>query len=255
MTEFADPQAQAAYDAEMSRLSGEAAPSVAAVDEKAAAVEDTKAEIAAEQSPDRLAELEAKLERQEKALKDTQRAMHAKSQELAALKREREIERNEAQRPDLLKNVPELEGAIRFVTGAPENLTEDQRNAMWLEAVSGAVPDVEELLKDKDFEAAALARRDEIGASEWQNPLAAIRELTTLRESFRTRKAVEAAVEKAKADYAKQQAELNAMRVPGGNGKTAAADRQAAKDAEQVWSMPQADFERERQKVLGGYSR
>ena len=262
MTDFTDsnsPEYQAAYEAEMKRLEAGEQPSTTA---KAESVAEPAASTTSEgeqqtktegEQPDRFAELEAKLARQEKALKDTQRAMHQKAQELADLKRQREAEVRAANKPPVLDANPGLEDAIRYVaqpqaTAEPSPQELDQ---LWFASVSGAIPDIDTLLADKDFEKAAHAKREELGADEWKNPVVAIRELNAIARRF----AVEKATAAAKADYAKQQKELSTMRVSGGSGRDpATSDRVNGKTAEDVWAMNSKDFEAERRRVLGGYS-
>lgn len=260
MTDFTDPNSpeyQAAYEAEMKRLEAGEQPSAPAKAEPAAepaasTTSEGEQQTTQTEQPDRFAELEAKLARQEKALKDTQRAMHQKAQELADLKRQREAEVRAANKPPVLDANPGLEDAIRYVAQpaqaepSPQNL--DQ---LWFSAVSGAIPDIDTLLTDKDFEKAAYAKREELGADQWQNPVVAIRELSAIARRF----AVEKATAAAKADYAKQQKELSTMRVSGGSGRDpATSDRVNGKSAEDYHTMSAKDFEAERRRVLGGYS-
>ena len=260
MTDFTDPNSpeyQAAYEAEMKRLETGEQPTAPAKAEPtaepaASTISEGEQQTTESEQPDRFAELEAKLARQEKALKDTQRAMHQKAQELADLKRQREAEVRAANKPPVLDANPGLEDAIRYVAQpaqaepSPQNL--DQ---LWFSAVSGAIPDIDTLLADKDFEKAAYAKREELGADEWKNPVVAIRELNAIARRF----AVEKATAAAKADYAKQQKELSTMRVSGGSGRDpATSDRVNGKTAEDVWAMNSKDFEAERRRVLGGYS-
>ena len=260
MTDFTDsnsPEYQAAYEAEMKRLETGEQPSTTVKAEPvaepaASTISEGEQQTTESEQPDRFAELEAKLARQEKALKDTQRAMHQKAQELADLKRQREAEVRAANKPPVLDANPGLEDAIRYVAQpaqaepSPQNL--DQ---LWFSAVSGAIPDIDTLLADKDFEKAAYAKREELGADQWQNPVVAIRELSAIARRF----AVEKATAAAKADYAKQQKELSTMRVSGGSGRDpATSDRVNGKSAEDYHTMSAKDFEAERRRVLGGYS-
>jgi hypothetical protein len=88
-------------------------------EKKPEAVEPEKAE------PDPLKELREKAEKLEKALKDTQAWGTRNAQELAELRKERERQQREAQKPQILEQQPELEEAIRFVTHDPAASSED----------------------------------------------------------------------------------------------------------------------------------
>lgn len=256
MSEFTDansPEYQAAYDEAMQRLEAGEKPTAPAKAESAEPAAEpttsTEEQQTTAETPDRFAELEAKLARQEKALKDTQRAMHQKAQELADMKRAREAEIRAANKPQILDANPGLEEAIRHVAQVPATPETDhaQMQAIWEEAVTGALPELNELIKDKAFEEAAHARREELGA-DWNNPVVAIRELSALSRRF----AVEKATAAAKADYEKRQKELSAMRAPGGSGRSpATSDRVNGKTADDVWKMSPKEFAAEQRRVLG----
>lgn len=245
------PEYQEAYQAAWAELDAKAGVTTepATTDAEAEAAGD---EGTTESDPvaKRFEELETKAARQEKALKDTQRAFHASQKELAALRRQREEEVRAASRPALLDNVPGLEDAVRHVTQTGgEEMTQEQRNAVWFDSVAGALPDLEELLTDEGFEKAAAEKRDELG-DEWLNPIVAIRELGALRTRHVMAKAVEEATARAKADAAKNHKELLALRVPGGSGR-GSVERAADKSVDAVWKMTPQEAEQERQRVLG----
>lgn len=245
------PEYQEAYQAAWAELDAKAGvttdPATTDAEAEAAGEEDaTEVDPVAK----RFEELETKAARQEKALKDTQRAFHASQKELAALRKQREEEARAASRPALLDNVPGLEDAVRHVTQtASEEMTPARLDAVWFDSVQGALPDLEELLNDEGFEKAAAARRDELG-DEWRNPIVAIRELGALRTQHVMAKAVEEATARARADAAKNHKELLALRVPGGSGR-GSVERAADKSVDAVWKMTPQEAEIERQRVLG----
>lgn len=250
LTNTESPEYQEAYQATMKELDAAAGvTSAPATTEESAA--ETEVETQEEQDPvaKRFAELEEKTARQEKALKDTQRAFHASQKELSALRKQREAEALAASRPALLDNVPGLEEAVRHVTQTSDEMTPQQQDAVWFDSVQGAIPELEDLLADEDFEKAATARREELG-DEWRNPIVAIRELGALRTRHIVAKQVEAVTAKARADAAKTHKELLALRVPGGSGR-GSVERAADKSVEAVWAKTPQEAEMERQRVLG----
>ena len=243
------PEYQEAYQAAWKELDAESGTKTEPVitDAKAAATDE---EVEPDLVAKRFEELEAKAARQDKALKDTQRAFHASQRELADLRKQRQADELAASRPALLDDVPGLEAAVRHLTQtSSQELTPQQQDAVWFDSVQGAIPELEELLADEGFEKAATARRDELG-DEWRNPIVAIRELGALRTRHVMAKAVDEARAKAQADAAKNHKDLLALRVPGGSGR-ATTERAVDKSVDAVWKMSPVDAERERQRVLG----
>lgn len=207
-----------------------------------------------EPDPDKKEEpnpLELRLEKAEKALKDTQTWGHNNAAEIKKLRKERDalIQKDERakNRPEILDDdeFSGLEEAIEFVAGKPGDDPDDEKK--WSEVVGEALPDIEKMLDDDAFRAKANEVRESLGA-DWDNPLIAVRELGKLREEVLRDAAVTKAVEAARVDFAKKKKGLDAMALPGGTGKNSPKAPDSAKEVE---NMSDAEFEKEREKVLG----
>lgn len=249
MTEYADPEQQQAYDAEMARLSAGTEESPA---QDAAPTTESTPEAEA-QTPDpaqQMADLTARLEKAEKRIKDTQALATKRAQETAELRKQLQAREAEANKPKLIEQVPELVDAVRYVVNSPAE-TQQDADTIWQAAILAAVPEINELMKDEGFMQAAHARREELGPEQWRDPFVAIRELTNIKFEADKRKAVEAAVAKAQADHDKKQKDLLAMRVPGGSGGKTAEQQTAEKAAQAVWDMPEAEFNKMQRRALG----
>jgi hypothetical protein len=234
------PEYQEAYDKEMQRLE--------AGDPKEPPKEEPKEEPKEPITLEKPDETKQRLESLEKALKDTQAWGTRTSQELARLKKEREVEKHASTRPPILDQTPGLEDAIKHVATVPERPSQEN----WLMSVSQAIPDVEQLLGNQEFHSKAQQKRMEFG-TEWDNPLIAIRELSTLKAEHLKNQAVSVAVEKAREqarqDFESKAKKKTAMSVPGGSGGRDSTKTQD--DAQKVWDMPEKDFQSMRSKVLG----
>lgn len=226
------PEFKAAYEKEMQRL-------------EAGAPEDKKPEPITDkvEQPD---EIKVRLEKAEKALKDTQRWAHQSREEVARLKREAEERKKVETRPAILDANPGLEEAIKHVVPSQP---EKSRDEIWLETVNRVIPDVENLLNDQAFHAKAKARQAELGES-WMDPLVASRELSDLRAQHLSEQATRGAIEQARKDFEEKSQKRNTMSVPGGSGARAPAQ---PKDdgAEKYRTMSNADFAKERARVMG----
>ena len=172
---------------------------------------------------------------------------HANAAELKRLKKERDDAEHAKNRPEMLDDdeFSGLEEAIKYVAGKPVETQADEKE--WSDVVGEALPDIEKMLDDDAFREKANQIREQLG-SDWDNPLIAVRELGKLREETLRAEAVTKAVEAAKADFAKKKKGLNAMDVPGGTGKGSPAKPDGVKEIE---SMSDADFQKQRDKVLG----
>lgn len=250
MSDRFTPEQQEAYDKEMQRLEAEAGKKdvkaeTAKADDKAAettSTTDDKAKAKTETDE----QTKARLEKVEKALKDTQRWGHENAAKVKRLEKEAEEAKRAAARPAILDANPGLEDAIQHVAG--DKKTEKPAQEVWLGTVARAIPDVETLLGDKDFYAAAAARKAELG-TEWDDPLIAIRELSSLKATHLTNQNVGAAVESARKDFEAKAKKKSAMEVPGGSGgKDKAADDDAVK---RYSTMSKAEFDKERSRVMG----
>lgn len=213
--------------------------------EKEPAPEPEKApEPAKEAEPDPLAELRAKVEKTEKALKDTQAWGTRNAQELARLKTEAQERDRQAKRPAILDANPELEQAIKYVVPQPETVADPQ--VKWREAIEVAHPGIFDTGIDPELEKALLGRFQTVGEA-IQDPLIAIREITAEKLAFAERQLGKRfAAENAKAN------QKSAMSVPGAGASGAVrapvdADLEAVN---RINNMTPAEFEKERMRAL-----
>lgn len=198
---------------------------------------------------DRLEEYRLKMEKYEKALKDTQAWGTRNAQRIAELEKERQQQLREASKPKLLVEHPDLEQAIRYAanTSAPQQDQEAQRLQEWRGIVSSVHPGIFDDSVDPELMGALMERKAELG-DEWFDPLVTIREITEQKVAHTERQLAK----KYKADLAKN-AQKSAMSVPGaGSGvvNTAPVDKQKL-DAERYRTMPLAEFEREKRRLMG----
>lgn len=253
MSERFTPEQQEAYDKEMQRLEAEAGKKPKTEEVKAetttttSTTETAKAETA-EAKTETDSETKARLEKVEKALRDTQRWGHENAAKVKRLEKEAEEAKRAATRPAILDANPGLEDAIQHVAG-DRKTEEPQPKEQWLSTVARAIPDVEEFLGDKAFYAKAAARKTELGA-EWDDPLIAIRELSSLKVTHQSAQHAAAAVEAARKDFEAKAKKKGAMEVPGGSGGKDA--KTETNDDVTKWStMPKAEFDKARSKVMG----
>lgn len=253
------PEYQAEYDKEMKRLEAEAGANtdkkVDKPDTTTSKADDKADEKTAEKKADdakteTAAELTARVEKAEKALKDTQRWGHENAARVKRLEKEAEDRKHAAKRPEILDANPQLEEAIKHVAGTKAD--EKPPQEQWFESVTVAIPDVNTLLGDKDFYAQAAAKKAELG-SEWDNPLIAIRELSAMRTEHLSKQNVQAAVEAARKDFEVKSKKRTAMEVPGGSGGKDASTTTSKEDEEvkRFRTMSTADLNKERSRVLG----
>lgn len=246
MSENQSPEFKEAYAKEMERLEAEANPETTSkvepkIEQKVEPdkPEPVKAESANTEADQRFAKIE-------KALKDTQRWGHRNANEVARLQRELDEERHKKNRPAILDSNPGLEDAIAHVARVSEPKTDPAAN--WLNAVSTAIPDAEELLSNPEFLAKAQERKASVG-TDWDNPLVAVRELSDLKIDHLRNKAVNSAVEQARKDFQVSANKRTAMQVPGGSGGQ---DSKVQTDeVKKVWDMSQEDFDKQRARVMG----
>ena len=255
MSDLSQEEYQTQYDAAAAELeaaaSGVKPDTTTALEPEAvkeAEAEPAKQEEAAPVVVDELAELRSKVEKAEKALKDTQAWGTKNAQELANLKREQQQAQRDANRPAILDANPDLADAIKYVASdpAPQQQAEDQQEA-WFRTIDTAHPGIFAAEADAELVATLVAKRDASGGA-WDDPLVAIRDISAEKLAHAERQITKRlAVESAK------QQEKSAMSVPGAGGGTA---RKAAPDPEaervqRIQSMSSADFAKERLKVLG----
>lgn len=248
------PEYQEAYDKEIKRLEAAAGKKDAKADDKADTTTSADDKAQAGKSDDAKTEtadeIQARLAKVEKALKDTQRWGHENAAEVKRLKKEAdERKRREDLAEDpVLKANPGLEETIKRV--ATPAKTEKAPQEAWLETVARAVPDVEKLLGDPAFHAKAVEKKAELG-TDWDDPIIAIRELSSIRTEHLNQKSVTAAVEAARLDFEKKHKKRTAMDVPGGSGGKDAASPQTDEAVKRYSTMSKADFDKERSRVMG----
>jgi len=194
-----------------------------------------------QQEPDELQALKEKLEKQEKALKDTQRWAHKNSAELAALKREREQQDYAASRPSILDDNPGLEEAIKHVA-APK---EQSPNAPLVQVLEQALPELDGLLNEPDFKERFMELRKDSIDTWLDDPLSAIRDISSQITNYQSEKAVA----NAQKDYQTKQRKLSSMSVPGGSGGKGISKE--VDEAQAIREMSTQDFNKMRAKTLG----
>jgi hypothetical protein len=212
-------------------------------EKKPEAVEPEKAE------PDPLKELREKAEKLEKALKDTQAWGTRNAQELAELRKERERQQREAQKPQILEQQPELEEAIRFVTHDPAQEQQEaiaRQQQQFQQIVEAVHPGIFTLPNDDELVAALVARRA-ASSEDWSDPLVMIREVSAEKLALTERQLAR----KYEAEKAKS-AQKSAMSIPGAGGSSAPkATDPEQETAQRYQSMSSADFEKEKQRIRG----
>lgn len=254
------PEYKEAYEAEMKRLEAEAAKgekkpgeaeTTSAQDGKGKGGADDAKPDPVEELRKEIAERDKKFDGLAKSLRDTQRWGHENARMVKKLNAELAEERKARTKPPILDANPGLEQAIEHVAG-PEKRDVPEGNT-WLDTVTRALPDFNdrELLADDAFFAKVEAKRRELG-EDWNDPILAIRELSVLRGSHLSEKASAAAVEQARKDFEAKAKKRPAMDIPDGSGTRATQEeKDQQKEAERVRTMPKAEFEKMRSKVLG----
>lgn len=210
----------------------------------ASTTDDPKQETAEE----RIARLEAKVASTEKALNDTKGWASRNAAEVKRLRTEQEERDRKANRPQVLDDNPGLEEAVRYVTGAPAAGKPAHDPDAWAATVGTALPGLDALLEQNpDLTAKATAKARELGEA-WNDPLVAIRELSALQLEHERASVAVSARDAAARDFAKRKQQQTAMTVP-----TGGASRQPAPvdQAQRYATMSSADFQKERNKVLG----
>ena len=197
-------------------------------------------------TPDPLEEIRQKLEKTEKALKDTQAWGTKNAQELAQIRKEAEERKRAAERPAILDANPELEEAIKYVRPEPVN-HEAEIGQAWNMAVHTAHPGIFDKSIDPELEKAILARFDAVPDARI-DPLIAIREITAEKLAFTERQ-----LGKRFAAESQKAAQKSAMSVPGagaGGAPKAPVDADLA-EKNRILNMTDAEFQKEVRKVKG----
>lgn len=203
-----------------------------------------------------LEEMRAQIASNDKALKDTQRAFHERSAELARVRREQQLAQR--QTPELLESIPELADAIRHVqqgdVESKQQSYEDTHQAA-IVAVQDALPEAGQWLADPDFMKAMEARRESVGAEKFDlDPRVMVRELTAEklareRSSFEAQK--QAAIDAARKDFEKAAKAKSSMTMPGASAGSGRVTSTGALTAADIENMSDAAFKRLQAKTLG----
>ena len=261
MSDLSPEEYQKQYDEAAAKLDAAAAGNTEAITEPAKvepAKEEAKTEPEAKAEPaktdsteeapaETLAEMRARLEKAEKALKDTQAWGTKNAQRLAEIERERAQAQREAARPAILDENPALVDAIRYVANdpAPQQATEDA-HSKWMQTVDAVHPGIFAADADPELVAALVAKRDASGDA-WSDPLVAIRDIAAEKLAH-----VERQFQKRNAEETAKATQKAAMSVPAAGGGAARTAPDPAKDeVNRITKMSDADFEKERRKVLG----
>lgn len=255
-----DAEQQKEYDEAMAKLEAGDQPITSAEEvglpaEPEAVAPEAKDEPAAEvvvepvvTEVDPVEELRTKLEKAEKALKDTQAWGTKNAQRLAEIEKERLLQQREASRPQILEANPDLEDAIRHVVSDPTpNIQAQERHNQWASMIDAAHPGIFQVPDGDELVTAIAERAKELG-DEWHNPLIAIREITAQKLAHTERQLAK----KYEAEV-KTRAQKSAMSVPGAGGSAAPAAPIDPDKAEviRIQNMSDADFEKERKKARG----
>ncbi len=255
MTDAEQKEYDAAYQAEMDKLSAAAGPETPITDADPApetkdplktdpAAEDGDAET----TEARFTRLEAELASTSKALKDTKTWATKNAAEVKRLRKEQDERERAANRTQVLDDNPGLEEAIRHVSGArPAEAAEDATQT-WADTVATALPDLDALLEQNpELRTKAGALAQTLGA-DWSNPIIAIRELGRLQREHERAVTSTAAQDAARRDFQQKGQKKTAMQMPTGSAARPAPKPDAVKEME---DMSDADFKKMRAKVLG----
>lgn len=240
------PAAAATTPTDEPAPNAEPAPAAPVVPEPAPAA--TTGEPKQETPEERFARLERELESTRKALNDTKAWASRSAADVKRFKREQEERDRLANRPQVLDDNPGLEEAVRYVTGVPAAGKQKLDPEAWADAVGTALPSLDALLtQHPELRDKATAKARELGEA-WDDPLVAIRELSTLQIEHERAQVAAAARAAAVQDFQKRKQQQTAMTVPGGGASRQAPTVDQAKRYE---TMSSEDFAKERARVLG----
>jgi hypothetical protein len=256
------PEYQALYDKAMEELNNPKPVEKEDEQEEVQAPEPEPTDTpAADPLAAKMAEMERQIASTGKALKDTQKWGHGLSARVKELQKQLETATT-AQRPALLDQVEGLQDAIDYAVNTKLPKVEDdidmpvfddepKKNVPWVDTVSAALPDLDAMLNDPELNAKAKALQ-QAHASEWDNPVVAIRYLSQLRTEHLTQKAVREALAATSAKQIEAQQRKDGMRIPQGGARSAARGTvDLVNDAEAVRNMTPEQFQKLRSKTLG----
>lgn len=201
----------------------------------------------AEPEGETIEHVKARLEAAEKALRDTKAWGTQKAQEAARYRKEQEESQRAAARPQILDANPDLADAVRYVQAddAVRRDMQAQENAeTWQEIIRAAVPDIDDMLDNADFESAIKQRAKNV---DWHNPIIAIREINAeIRQ--RAIAQAQAAQQSAKADTKR-----SAAIIPTGGSRQAIKPTTADDDMlRKFQNMSDDEIAREARKIAMG---
>jgi hypothetical protein len=254
-----DTEYQAEYDKAMNELEAAAdgkEPEVTTAVASEPKQDETTSEIVddpVEELRKQLEEARKALEAREKALQDTQRWAHENARKL------KEYERHNRATPELLKEIPELVDAVRYVQQTSAEDEQEQRQIAYEQSIATvfeAHPDAPELLRnDKDFFEAMNRRREAVGPEKFDtNPSVMIREITAEKLDRVKRMAEadkQAAVDAARRDAEKAARAKSGMAMPGAAAGASRSTSTKGMSPDDVWSMSPEEFRRMTSKVTG----
>jgi hypothetical protein len=243
-----DEAYQAEYDKARAELDAAATGKPAAITEKQEPVAEVKTDVEepAKTEQDPVEQLRKELESTRKALSDTKAWGTKNAQALREFERQQEMTRREAERPKILEANPELEAAIRHVTSDPKpEIEREQAQEDWKDTVRSAIPDIDELLNDEEFQKALTDRKNQSQGG-WENPLEAIRDMTA---EIRARD--ERIIAKRFLAESKKLGEKTAMSVPSSKGQTSVSQNDDDAEVKRIKNMSPAQFALEVKRVKG----
>jgi hypothetical protein len=256
------PEYQEAYDKAMEELDNPTPKTEEKPEEEETPETDVEPETPDTSAVDPLQEYKAEMEKRyastEKALKDTQKWGHSLATTVKELKKQLETA-TAAQRPALLDQVEGLQDAIDYAVKSQQTPKEEDFSPPsfeppknnWVDTVSAALPDMDAMLNDPELNAKALELQKN-HASEWEDPVKAIRYLSNLRTEYLTQKAVREALAATSAKQIETQQRKDGMRVPSGGAKAAGRVQvDLINDADAVNNMTPEQFQKLRARTLG----
>ena len=244
-----DEAYQAEYDKARAELDAAAEKKPVTTDVKQEPIVEVKTETKEEPAKteqDQIEQLKKDLESKTKALNDTKAWGTKNAQALREFERQRELQQREAERPKILEANPELEAAIRHVTNDPKPQIEREKAADdWKTTVRSAIPDIDELLTDEEFQK-DLTERKTKSEGGWVSPIEAIRDMNA---AIRARD--ERIITKKFLAESKKLSEKTAMSVPSSRGQTSVSQNDDDAEVKRIKNMSPSEFAKEVKRVKG----
>jgi len=202
---------------------------------------------------DPIAQAQKQIETLEKRLSDAQKWGHDQSRQLKELQKQREELERLQNRPGILDEWEGLEEGIKHVVGGGKSPEAADPRETWIETVTGAHPDFDQLAdEDPEFAKDVDSR---LSSNDVSNPVDAIRHITDAKIARAQRIAESqklAAIEKAKKDFEAKQGKKAAMSVPGsGAGNIQASPGQDREAVAHIENMSDEEFAALANKTVG----